>query len=127
MPTRKCLFSSQQADLILTPGFGNQLGGTPVLIQGLCFLPSDDILCIFDGNTVVGRYVNQNIVMCTTPVMETAGTVDVSVHRLAPGTRQAVIATTFTAGKALLHQYNYCMLISCRLEKSNLSFIQALP
>lgn len=76
------------------------------MIQGLCFIPSDDIICIFDGNTVVGQYVNQNIVMCTTPVMATVGTVDVSVLRLASGDRQTVATTTFTTGKASLH----CML-----------------
>ena len=69
------------ADVILTPHLGNQLGGTPVIVEGLSLLPNDVIQCEFDGIATDGQYVNRTTALCITPIMSTQGIVTVNVTR----------------------------------------------
>ncbi len=70
-----------------------------MLIRGLCFVPGDLILCTFGGTgTVEGVLVNSKSAMCTTPIMNTVGTVAMTVRRFGPASRRAMISTTFTSG-----------------------------
>ena len=74
------LLSSDIANVTLTPQFGNQLGGTPILVEGLSLQPNDAIQCIFDGRANFGKYVNANTALCITPVMATLGIVKVFIR-----------------------------------------------
>ena len=88
------------AELVLTPSFGNQLGGTPVLVRGRC-REGGLILCLFAGSATTGRYVDNNTVLCTTPVVNTLGSVALDLRRFDRDARviNAIIAsTTFTNG-----------------------------
>ena len=88
------------AELVLSPHIGNLLGGTPVLVCGVCVQPSDFILCTFDGDQLPGAYFDDNTIICSTPIMTTTGTVDVAIRafRFAIG-RIFRLSTTFTTGK----------------------------
>ena len=92
---------SHAAELFLSPQHGNQLGGTPVLIRGLCLEPSDIVLCIFDRRLSVGQVVDGFTALCTTPIMDTLGTVQVQVRRInRMSSRRAVLTTSFTTGQS---------------------------
>ncbi len=86
------------AELILIPRLGNQLGGTPVLIQGLCLEPGF-IQCTFDGRSSQGRFVDEGTALCTTPIMSTQGTVEVRLTNARRGSRPVTASATFTTGK----------------------------
>lgn len=106
-----CLFFA--AELVLTPGFGNQLGGTPVLVRGRC-REGGDITCLFAGSANLGRYVDDNTVLCTTPVINSVGSVGLDLRRVDSEARIiAIIAsTTFTNGKDCFLKFAIIMLFS---------------
>jgi hypothetical protein len=81
------------AVLTPTPPIGNQLGGTPLLISGLCVEPEDTILCQFGGSNIVSfaSVVDESTILCITPVMTILGEVEVEVNRFFP---QPVIVTS---------------------------------
>jgi hypothetical protein len=86
------------AVLTLTPPIVNQLGGTPVLISGLCVEPGDIIVCRFGGSDVTptASVVDESTILCITPVMTILGEVEVEVIRVFP---QAVtVASKFITG-----------------------------
>ena len=92
------------AELVLTPSFGNQLGGTPVLVRGRC-REGGDIQCLFAGAATIGRYVDNNTVLCITPVVNILGSVGLDLRRVDPDVRviEIIASTTFTNG---MHNYN---------------------
>lgn len=77
-----------------------------MLIRGLCLDLTDFIQCVFDGRASFGRYVDGNTALCTTPVMATLGTVNVSVRRLRSGTGITEVSTTFTTGIITNHLFS---------------------
>ena len=85
------------AEVVLSPRLGNQLGGTPVLVRGLCLEPTDFIQCIFDGRVLLGDYFDPNTAICPTPIMFTTGEVDVSIRRFRQRSR-IVLESSFTTG-----------------------------
>jgi hypothetical protein len=82
------------AVLTLTPPYGNQLGGTPVLISGLCVKPENTITCQFGGSNILqfASVVDESTILCVTPVMTILGEVKVEVNRVFP--QPAVIITS---------------------------------
>ena len=104
------------AEVFLSPQHGNQLGGTPVLIRGLCLEPSDSVVCIFDGRPSVGQVVDGFTALCTTPIMDTLGTVQVRVRRInRMSSRRAELTTSFTTGKLSLQ---YCGAESLAMQRT---------
>lgn len=90
------------AELSLNPRLGNQLGGTGVLVTGLCTQPGDIFSCTFDGRPTLGSLVDGNTVLCLTPVMTTPGSVDVLLRRrrTVDGRIELVsVSSTFTTCK----------------------------
>lgn len=63
--------------ILISPNHGNELGGTPVTINGPCFDVSDNISCLFDNITVPGARVSQYKALCVSPMFDTiTGPVD---------------------------------------------------
>ena len=94
---------SQTAQLNLFPRLGSQLGGTPVLINGLCLEQGSNqslsiIECTFDGQSVIGSYVDEATALCITPPMSTQGSnVEVQITTLR-SSGPVTASTTFTTG-----------------------------
>jgi hypothetical protein len=88
------------AVLTLTPPYGNQLGGTPVLISGLCVEPGDIIVCRFGGSNrmLFASYVDESTILCITPVMTILGEVEVVVNRVLPEPAAVTITSKFITG-----------------------------
>ena len=61
----------------LTPHYGNQLGGAPIIVSGtdVKFGEGDDITCIFHDQEVKGVYVNEEQALCVSPQLSQTGTV----------------------------------------------------
>lgn len=70
-------FYSHAGTLELTPQYGNQLGGTPIIVSGpnVTFREEDDITCVFDGQGVIGVYLNEEQALCISPELSVTGTV----------------------------------------------------
>ena len=64
-------------NLKLTPHYGNQLGGAPILVSGddVTFAENHDITCIFGDEKVDGVYVNEEQVLCVSPELPQTGVV----------------------------------------------------
>ncbi len=51
-----------------------------MIVTGPCFLPDDKVTCEFqDIRTVNGVYINEEQILCVTPVMKNVGAVKVIV------------------------------------------------
>ena len=61
----------------LSPSYGNQLGGTPVMVSGtdVVFRERDDITCVFSDQRVEGVYINQEQALCVSPELSETGTI----------------------------------------------------
>ena len=72
--------------MTFTPPVVNQLGGTPVLISGLCVEPGDFIGCVFDGRTfgLLAEVIDDSTFMCVTPLMTTLGEVEFELTKFLP-------------------------------------------
>ena len=59
----------------LTPHFGNQLGGAPIIVSGnnVTFREYDDMTCIFGDKRVDGVYINEEQVLCVSPGLPQTG------------------------------------------------------
>ena len=71
-----------------------------MLVRGRC-REGGDIRCFFAGSGTIGRYVDNNTVLCTTPVVNTLGSVGLELRRFDRDARviNVIIAnTTFTNG-----------------------------
>ena len=62
----------------ITPHFGNQLGGTPVLIRGI-FNESVNISCEFGTIETRGVRISETQAMCISPRLDIAGPVEFNV------------------------------------------------
>ena len=62
----------------ITPHFGNQLGGTPVLIRGI-FNESVNISCVFGTIETRGVRISETQAMCISPRLDFAGPVEFNV------------------------------------------------
>ena len=62
----------------ITPHFGNQLGGTPVLIRGI-FDELVIISCVFGTIETRGVRISETQAMCISPRLDFAGPVDFNV------------------------------------------------
>lgn len=49
------------------------LGGTVVNITGPCFDPNVRVMCHFDTEDVLGKYVDKNRVICVQPFLKAEG------------------------------------------------------
>ena len=88
------------AELDILPRLGNQLGGMPVLIRGRCVDPGF-VLCRFDGTIAsMGTVVNEETVLCSTPIMNTQGPVMVEIQQQQGANRRftTIASGTFNAG-----------------------------
>ena len=65
---------------ILSPRSGSQLGGTPVMVFGPCFEPSDTVECTFGAISTPGIFVSRERFMCVSPAMDVHGRVEVTVE-----------------------------------------------
>ena len=63
--------------LKLTPHYGNQLGGAPILVSGnnVTFREEDDITCVFGDREVKGVYVDKDQALCVSPELSQTGIV----------------------------------------------------
>ena len=70
-----------------------------MLVRGRC-REGGEIQCLFAGSATIGRYIDNNTVLCTTPVVNTQGSVALDLRRFDRAARvNAIIAsTTFTNG-----------------------------
>lgn len=87
------------AKLEISPRLGNQLGGTAILIRGRCIDPGF-IICVFNvlSNFNVGRLVNKDTVLCSTPIMNTQGPVEVELRHILGRNFATIASGTFNAG-----------------------------
>ena len=65
--------------LVFAPESGNMMGGMMVNITGPCFNPDRRIICRFDTQDVVGKYVDQNRAVCIMPRVYATGYVDLTL------------------------------------------------
>ena len=63
----------------ITPHYGNQLGGTPVLIKGISFNELVNITCQFDDIKTQGIRMSNREAMCVSPRLPKSGSVPFSV------------------------------------------------
>ena len=70
-----------------------------MLVRGRC-REGGDIRCFFAGSGTIGRYVDNNTVLCTTPVVNTLGSVGLNLRRVDIPARivEFIASTTFTNG-----------------------------
>ena len=63
------------------PSYGNMLGGTGIMVSGTQLYVSvdDDIQCTFDGIAVKGVYVDQENILCISPLLSRTGRVPLQV------------------------------------------------
>ena len=97
------------ATLNLVPRLGNMLGGTPVLISGLCQdpAPGEEVLsrkCVIDGSETPALYVSSTTMLCVTPIMTNPGVVSFEVIMSIKQTSSGELTgrqsnTNFLAGK----------------------------
>ncbi|XP_065372052.1 protein mesh isoform X3 [Calliphora vicina] len=59
--------------LTFAPESGNMLGGTVVNITGPCFDSNIRVMCHFDTEDVLGKYVDKNRVICVQPFLKAEG------------------------------------------------------
>ena len=62
--------------LILSPSYGNMLGGETISVAGPCFTPDSRIECEFDGIRNSSIYVSTQEVLCVAPQLQRSGRVD---------------------------------------------------
>lgn len=55
------------------------LGGTPVVLSGPTFSETSIIVCSFDGNELLGVYINDDVALCVTPAFESTGWISLNV------------------------------------------------
>lgn len=67
--------------LTLNPSYGNMAGGTAVVISGLLFRQTDNILCTFDGIRVEGVVLSDLQALCTSPQLHRTGRIPVLLYR----------------------------------------------
>ena len=73
------MFLSYIALISITPHYGNQLGGTPVLIKGISFNELVNITCQFDDIKTRGIRISNKEAMCVSPRLAKSGSVPFSV------------------------------------------------
>jgi len=68
--------------ITLNPSYGSMLGGTGVVAtgEGLLVSESDDLVCIFDGISVRGIFMNSRKVLCVSPLLQRTGDVDFKLN-----------------------------------------------
>ena len=71
--------SNDVQPLVFAPESGPWMGGMVVNVTGPCFNPNQDIICRFDSQTVIGKYIDQHRSMCIMPRIHTSGYIDLSV------------------------------------------------
>ena len=61
----------------LSPHYGNQLGGAPVIVSGddITFREDDDIMCVFGEQKIDGVYVDEEQALCVSPELSETGIV----------------------------------------------------
>lgn len=65
------------AIVVISPNYGNQLGGTPVIIKGPCFNENDTIQCVFgSSDPEPGARVNKMKALCISPSILKTGDVE---------------------------------------------------
>ena len=65
------------AVVVISPNYGNQLGGTPVIIKGPFFNENDIIQCVFgSSDPVPGAQVNEVKALCILPSTSKTGSVE---------------------------------------------------
>ncbi|KAK2720563.1 hypothetical protein QYM36_004442 [Artemia franciscana] len=69
----------KSAPLIFAPESANMMGGILVNVTGPCFTPDKRIMCRFDTQEVVGRYVGPNRAVCVMPRVYAAGYIDLAI------------------------------------------------
>ena len=69
--------------LIITPSYGHQLGGTPIIIKGPCYNIADEILCQFidvdEKKDVNGIVVDTKEALCISPMLSYSGNIELKV------------------------------------------------
>ncbi len=64
---------------VVSPGYGNMMGGKKVIVTGPCYSPSDIIECKFGDITVPGIRIDATNAMCVTPLAGSLGRIPFSV------------------------------------------------
>lgn len=59
--------------LEILPRLGTVLGGTPIRLSGPCYEEDDNITCMFNGKSVVGKYLDRNLALCVSPEFKMIG------------------------------------------------------
>ena len=61
--------------ITLSPDYGNMLGGSSILVSGPSFTvqEGDTIKCMFDDTAVDGIFVNNQQVLCVSPLLSQTG------------------------------------------------------
>ena len=66
-----------EGQITLTPRYGSELGGTPVIVTGdtLTTNEEDSVICVFDGRETDGFVTKDGQVLCVSPEMSRTGRV----------------------------------------------------
>ena len=101
--------------LKLTPDYGNQLGGAPIIVSGpnVTFKEEDDITCVFGGREAKGVYVNEEQALCVSPELSETGIVLFQLLIAREGFKPFCGEANFKSRKSLIssmHVMSTCVL-----------------
>ena len=84
-----------EGQITLTPRYGSELGGTPVIVTGekLIANEEDSVICVFDGRETDGFVTKDGQVLCVSPEMSRTGRVPFRLHISGDGTFFTAVAT----------------------------------
>ncbi|XP_064398468.1 sushi domain-containing protein 2-like isoform X2 [Halichondria panicea] len=69
--------------LAIRPSYGHLFGGTPVLVSGPYFSPTDTVTCQFGDVTLTAMYINEGSILCVSPMLEKIGETPLIVYVVA--------------------------------------------
>ena len=89
------------AQITLTPRHGNMLGGTGVIVTGVCLEPDDRVLCHFDNTPALGfEIISDSLILCVSPVLNKIGAVSFELVVAKTSIREFfTFESTFYSGK----------------------------
>ena len=96
--------------LVLTPRYGSELGGTPIIVTGdkLTAYEEDNVTCVFDGIETDGFVTKDGQVFCVSPEMSRTGRLPFRLH--IEGDKTSFTGVTIFISGGLLSNWSFYLL-----------------
>ncbi|CAI8023305.1 Sushi domain-containing protein 2, partial [Geodia barretti] len=78
----KVVIRNDDGKITLTPRYGSEIGGTPIIVTGdkITASAEDNVTCVFDGIETDGFVTKDGQVLCVSPEMRRTGRVPFKLH-----------------------------------------------